>query len=339
MRSDPCSNPMPQRRRLALAVFAGLSGYAPLLSAQTPVAHPRRVGVLMPSTRAKEEVTLKPFFDQMHALGWIEGQTITYDRVHADDQHQRLPGLATELVARRPEVIYAPVTPTTVAARQATQTVPIVFGTVWDPVGIGLVASLARPGGNVTGISSYSDSLTPKRVELLREILPRIKRLGLLGDPSDPTNKLDRQALAPLVASMGLHFVFAETVNTADFDAAVGRLLAERVEAIFPLGTGALFFNMRPRLIELANQKRVPVVGHRAELADAGALFTFGASLADQLRRSALLVDKILKGAKPADLPVEQASLFELVLNLKTARAHGITVSRSILLRADRVIE
>ncbi len=339
MTSNPSVNPMHQRRRLALALFASLSGYAPLLSAQTPGANPRRVGVLMPSTHEKEEVTLKPFFDQLRQLGWIEGQTIIYDRAYADDQHERLPRLAAELAARRPEVIYAPVTPATVAARQATPTIPIVFGTVWDPVGIGLVASLARPGGNVTGISSYSDSLSPKRVELLRAILPGVKRIGLLGDPSDPTNKLDRQALAPLEASMGLQFAFAESVNAADFDAAVARLLMEHVEAIFPLGTGALFFNLRPRLIELANQKRLPVVGHRAQMADAGALFTFGASLADQLRRSALQVDKILKGARPADLPVEQATLFELVVNLKTAKALGITIPRAILLRADRVVE
>ena len=330
---------MKQRRLLLFALSAGLSGHAALLRAQTPAASLRRVGVLMPSTRAKEEVTLKPFFDQLRALGWIEGQTIAYDRAYADDQHERLPKLAAELVARRPEVIYAPVTPTTVAAKQATQTIPIVFGTVWDPVGIALVASLARPGGNVTGISSYSDSLTPKRVELLRETLPGVKRLGFLGDLSDPTTQLDRQALAPLVASMGLQFVFAETVNTGDFDAAVARLLAQRAEAIFPWGTGTLVFNLRPRLIELAIQKRLPVVGHRAEMADAGALFSFGAALADQLRRSTLLVDKILKGAKPADLPVAQATLFELVVNLKTARALGITIPRPILLRADRVIE
>ena len=174
---------------------------------------------------------------------------------------------------------------------------------------------------------------------MLREILPGIKRLGFLGDLSDPTTQLDRQALAPLVASMGLQFVFAETVNTGDFDAAVARLLAQRAEAIFPWGTGTLVFNLRPRLIELAIQKRLPVVGHRAEMADAGALFSFGAALADQLRRSTLLVDKILKGAKPADLPVAQATLFELVVNLKTARALGITIPRPILLRADRVIE
>jgi len=330
---------MNPRRLLLIALGAALAGHAAPLRAQASPAKLRRVGVLMPSTRAKEEVTLKPFFDEMHRLGWVEGQTITYDRVYADDQHERLPALAVELVARKPELIYAPVAPSTVAAKQATQTLPIVFGTVWDPVGIGLVASLGRPGGNVTGITSHSDSLTPKRLELLREIMPGVKRVGFLGDPSDPTTTIDRQALAPLGPSMGLSFAFAETANTADFDAAVGRLIAQRVEAIFPVGTGGLVFNLRPQLIELASQKRVPVVGHRAQMADAGALFTFGASLADQLRRSALLVDKILKGAKPGDLPVEQASLFELVINLKAAMALGITVPRSVLLRADRVIE
>jgi putative tryptophan/tyrosine transport system substrate-binding protein len=330
---------MNPRRLLLLALGAGITGPAASLRAQTSSGTLRRVGVLAPSTRAKEEITLKPFFDQMRELGWIEGQNIAYDRVYADDQHERLSGLAVELVARRPEVIYAPVTPTTVAAKQATKTIPIVFGTVWDPVGIGLVASLGRPGGNVTGISSYSDSLAPKRVELLRQIMPGARRLGFLGDLGDPTTMLDRQALAPLAAPMGLSFVFAETVNTADFDAAVARLLAERVDAIFPWGSGALVFNLRPRLIELASQKRLPVIGNRAQLADAGALFAFGASLADQLRRSALLVDKILKGAKPADLPIEQATLFELVVNLRTAKALGLAVPRSILLRADRVIE
>ena len=289
------------------------------------------------ATSEKEEVTLKPFFGQMRALGWIEGQSIVYARAYADDQHERLPALAVELVARKPELVHAPVTPSTVAAKQATQTLPIIFGTVWDPVGIGLVASLGRPGGNVTGISSYSDSLNPKRVGLLREITPGIKRLGFLGDQSDPTTKLDRQALAPLVASTGLSFAFAETANTADFDAAVDRLFAQRFEAIFPVGTGALVFNLGPRLIELASQKRLPVVGHRAQMADAGALFTFGASLADQLRRSALPVDKILKGAKPADLTVEQASRFELVINLKAAKVLGMTIPKSVLLLTDAV--
>jgi putative ABC transport system substrate-binding protein len=166
------------RRRLVLALGASLSGHAALLRAQTSAGSLRRVGVLAPSTRAKEEITLKPFFDQMRELGWIEGQNIVYDRVYADDQQQMLSRLAAELVARKPELIYAPPTASAVAAKQATQTIPIVFGAVSDPVGVGLVNSLGRPGGNVTGLSNMGASLVPKRVELLREILPGVKRLG-----------------------------------------------------------------------------------------------------------------------------------------------------------------
>lgn len=329
---------MNQRRLLILALGASLSGHAALLRAQTPAASLRRVGVLAPSSRAKEEVTLKPFFDQMRELGWIEGQNIAYDRVYADDQQQMLPRLAAELVARKPELIYAPPTPAALAAKQATQGTPIVFGAVSDPVGSGLVTSLARPGGNVTGISVFAESLAPKRVELLREILPGLKRLGLLRDPTDPAAKLDQQALAPLAAPLGLTVVVAEVAKPADLDAAVASLVAERVDAIV-LAASPLFYNARARLIELVNQRRVPVIAYRTQYADAGALFAYGASNPDSLRRSALVVDKVLKGAKPADIPVEQATLFELVVNVKAANALGITIPRTILLRADRVIE
>lgn len=329
---------MNQRRLLLLALGAGLSGHAALLLAQTPAGSLRRVGVLAPSTRAKDEITLKPFFDQMRQLGWVEGQNIAYDRVYADDQHEKLPSLAAELVARQPELIYAPPLPAAVAAKQATQTIPIVFGSAFDPVGIGLVTSLARPGGNVTGMSSgVTESLLPKRIELLREFVPDVKRIGVLGDSNSPGTKLMVQPLAPLAASLGLTFSFAAASNSGDFDAAVARLVADRVDAIFTAGT--LVNNMFGRLIDLANRKRIPVIAGFAVFADAGALFTYGASLADQLRRSALLMDKILKGAKPADLPVEQPTLFDLVVNLRTAKALGITVPRSILLRADRVIQ
>ena len=199
---------------------------------------------LRPALRPK--VTLKPFFDQMRELGWIEGQNIAYDRVYADDQQQMLPWLAAELVAH---------------------------------------------------------------------------------------------AMATVVASLGLTVSVAEAANPGDFDAAVARLVAQRIDAIFASGGSALVTNMRGRLIELANQTRLPVIGVQPIVADAGGLFAYGAPLADRIRRSALLVDKILKGAKPADLPVEQPTLFELVVNLKTAKALGITIPNSILLRADRVIE
>ena len=328
---------MNQRRLLVLALGASLSGYTALLRAQTPGANLRRVGVLAPSTQAKEEITLKPFFDQMRELGWIEGRTIAYDRAYADDQHERLPKLAAELVARKPELIYALQNNAALAAKQATQTIPIVFGVATDPVGLGLVTSLARPGGNVTGMSSTSAPLAPKRVQLLREILPGVKRIGFLADANNPLAKLDQQALAPIAASLGLTIIVAEATNSGDFDAAVGSLVATRVDAI--LVTSVLATNLRARMIELANQKRIPIIAAVARVADAGALFSYGASTPDYLRRSALPVDKILKGAKPADLPVEQPTLFELVLNLKTAKALGITIPRPVLLRADRVIE
>ena len=330
---------MNPRRLLLITLGASLSANTALLRAQTPSGAMRRVGVLSPSTRTKDEITLKPFFDQMRQLGWVEGQSISYDRVNADDQMASLPRLAGELAARRPEVIFASPTPAAVAAKQATQTIPIVFAAVSDPVGIGLVSNLARPMGNLTGLANLFDSLAPKRLELLREILPGARRLGRLVDPSDPSFKLDQQALTPLTDALHLTLVSAEATNPVEFDAAVAKLIGDRVDAIVIGGVSPLASSLRARLIELANQKRVPVVGGNVQFAEAGALFSYGTSLADQLRRAAMLVDKILKGARPADIPVEQPTLFELVVNWKAAKALGISVPRSFLLRADRVIE
>ena len=329
---------MNERRGLILAACLALVGQAPLAVAQGASGGRRRVGVLAPSTASREEVTLRPFFDQMRQLGWIEGDTVVYDRVYANDQQQDLPRLAAELVARRPELIYAPPTPAAVAARRATDTLPIVFGAVWDPVGSGLVKSLVEPGGNVTGICVFAESLAPKRLQLLRELLPKLKRIGWLGDATDPTTTFERQSAEPAAAGFGIAMSVAEASNPASVDAAVERLIADRVDAIYT-GTSPLIYNQRARVIELASQRRLPVIAYRAQLAEAGALFTYGTSLADQIRRSALFVDKILRGAQPAGLPVEQSTLFELVVNLKTAKALGIAVPKSFLLRADRVIE
>ena len=325
------------RRLLLVALGAAVSGRAALLCAQVPATSLRLVGLLGAGTRASDEVPRQPFFDQMRQLGWIEGQNVRYDRVYAEDRHQDLSRLAAELAARKPGLIYATSTPAAVAAKHATQTIPIVFSAVGNPVGIGLVSSLARPGGNLTGISGISGALLPKRIEMLREILPRAKRLGVLVGQDDSMTTLLKGEFAPVAASLGLTIIMAEASKPADLDAAVGRLVAQRVDAIF--GVSVLANSMRGRLIELANQKRVPVVGGLAWMADAGGIFSFGAPLADQVRRAAFIVDKILKGAKPSDIPVEQPTLFELVVNLKAARALGITIPQSFLLRADRVIE
>jgi putative ABC transport system substrate-binding protein len=298
----------------------------------------RRVGVLTPSTRDKEEINLKPFYDQMRKLGWMEEKNIAYDKAYGDDRHDRLAELAAGLVARKVELIFAPPASAASAARNATQTIPIVFSVVPDPISIGLVKSLAHPGTNATGLSSFNNSLEPKRVELLREIIPGARRIGLVGDPGDPNTALDEAALAPLVSALGLAISFEKATNAEDFDAALVRLAEEPLDAILATSS-ALAFNLRRRVIELARAKRVPVVGVRSQWADDGALFSYGASQDEQLRRSAEVVDKILRGVAPADIPVEQPTQLELVLNVKAARALGLTIPQSFLLRADRIIQ
>jgi putative ABC transport system substrate-binding protein len=317
-------------RRAALALLAGTCWPV----AAQPV---RRIGVLAPSTAARESVTLKPFFDQMAQLAWVEGNTVRYDRSYADDLYHELPRLARELVARRPELIFAPPAPAAVAAKAATSSLPIVFATGTDPVGTGLVAGLARPGGNVTGLCSVIDSLAPKSLELLQQIAPGVRRIGLLGDRDDSRLQQDRDALAPLLAARGMQLVVGEATHPKAFDEAVAMLLRERVEAV--MTNSSLSFNLRHRLVELLQGQRVAVIGHRSEMVDAGGLFSYGAVLGDQIRRAALVVDKILRGARPADIPVEQPTLFEFALNRKTAQALGITLSQPLLLRADRVVE
>lgn len=298
-------------------------------------ATPRRVGVLAPSTRAREEATLKPFFDEMKRLGWSEGHNIVYERVYGDDHQDRLPRLALDLVARHPELIYAPPQPAAVAARRATSTIPIVFATGTDPVGAGLTESLARPGGNVTGIGMF-DSLAPKGLELLGEILPATRRIGLVGDPADPRFDIDRSALAPLLPRLGMSLQALPARDPSTLEAAVGQLMSGRVEAVFTCSS--ITFNLRRQLIGLTLPERVPVFGHRAEMAEDGALLAYGASLPEQIRRSAMVVDKVLRGARPAEIAVEQLNTVELVLNLRTAKALGITIPRSVLVRADRTI-
>lgn len=327
-----------KRRRLlvGLAAIGSALGRGGAM-AQTPGRDMRRVGVLAPSTAAKEEVILRPFFDEMRALGWIEGRNIQFDRAYGNDRPEIMQRQAGALVLRAPEVLYAPPMVAATAAKQVTATIPIVFATGIDPVGTGLVTSLAQPGGNVTGISSIADSLAPKRVELWRQIRPNANRLGLIGDPDDANTRSDRAALAELAGSLGLDIVFAPIRGLADLAAALDLLVERQVDAA--LSQSSLIFNLRQPLLEQARRRHLPVIGPRAELAVDGALFSYGSSLAEQIRRSAHLVDKILKGAKPGEIPIEQPGTFELVVNLKTARALGITMPKAVLLQAARVIE
>jgi len=326
-----------RRRSIVVALPVALAASASRLSRAQSRPELRRIGVLAPSTRAREEITLRPFFEEMTRLGWIEGRTVAYDRVYADDDARRLAGLAVELVARTPEIIFAPPSPAAVAARKATATIPIVFATGTDPVGTGLVADLARPGGNVTGVLSVVESLAPKLIEALREMLPEARRLGVLHDPADPRARIDLAALTPPAAAHGFALTVAEASDPSSLAPAIARLAGQKVEAI--VTSTSLMYNLRTQLLQLTNRRGIPVAGHRAELAEAGAVLAYGAPLAAQIRRAAAIVDKILRGAKPAELPVEQPVTFELVVNRRAARALNVKLPSSLLVRADRIIE
>lgn len=330
---------MSGRRLLVFAILAGLAGTWARVRAQgVPAATPRRVAVLTPGNRADDEPLGAPFFDEMRRLGWVEGRNITFDRVYGNERMALLPELASEMVARRPELIYVASPPAAGAAKRATSTIPIVFAVVVDPVGDGLVASLARPGGNVTGVAqSITESLAPKRIQLLREVLPAARHIGLLGNPLDPGWLTDYAAIAPLAKPLGLTFTVANATTPPEFDASVASLVEQRVQAIL-VGNG-IAVTRRLQMMELAQRGRVPVIGFNLPMAEAGALLSFGPSIAAQTRRAAHLVDKVLRGAKPADIPVEAAMLFELVVNLNTAKTLGVVIPQSVLLRADQVIE
>ena len=327
---------MNRRRILRYAIGVSLSARALPLWAQAPAANMRRVGVLAPSTRAQEEVTLKPFFDEMRKLGWIEGQTVAYDRAYADDRHQDLPRLAAELVARKPELIYAPPSVAALAAKQATHTIPIVFAAVTDPVGRGLVSSLARPRerdrrrqrGRVTRTQAHR---TAARNPARRQTCRAPERPGRTNTHGRP-----HQARARGHSARPCTIVEVEMSSAAELDAAVAKLIGQRVDVI--VSSSTIASNIPGRLIELANRRRLPVVGS-ARMVEAGSLFSYSSSLTDRLRRSAQLVDKVLKGAKPSDLPVEQPTRFALVINLKAAKALGIAIPQSVVLRADEVIQ
>lgn len=328
---------MKRRRIVTGALAATIQPFSHDALAQDPRRIVRKVGVLAPSTRAKEEATLAPFYDEMRRIGWIEGGSIEYDRAYGDDRAEVLTRAAAELVARAPQVIYAPPQSAAVAARAATRTIPIVFATGSDPIGAGLVASLARPGGNVTGIVTIADSLGPKRLDLVREALPAARRIGYIGDRRDTRAKFDLAAIRAVAPDLGFTMIVAEGSNPAQTEAALTRLLAQKVDVVLTGST--LAGNLAAHLAALASTHGVPVVATRSQAVEGGALFAYGGALDDQLRRSAHLVDKVLNGVQPADIPVEQPNRFELVVNRRVAGALGIALPPAFLLRVDRVIE
>jgi putative ABC transport system substrate-binding protein len=269
----------------------------------------------------------------------MEGENLVIERRWAEGRVERFPSLAAELVRLKVEVIVAGPTPPAVAAKNATGTIPIVMWGVGDPVGQGLVASLARPGGNVTGLSfSVGWETFGKGLELLKETVPKVRRVAVLSNPANASHALAIENVKVAARSLGVQLQLLEARGPEEFEGAFAAMAKERVAALL-VPTDPVFFLHRARLAELAAKNRLPSVHSLREYVEAGGLMSYGPSLLDLLRRAATFVDKILKGAKPADLPVEQPTKFELVINLKTAKALGLTIPQSLLLRTDQVIE
>ena len=278
------------------------------------------------------------FRDGLRDLGYVEGKNILIEYRFAEGKYERLPAFAADLVRIAVDVIVCVGDPVILAAKQATSTIPIVMASVGDPVGRGFVSSLAHPGGNITGVSNFAVALSGKWLELLKQVVPNLSRVAILRNADNPTHPLFWAEAQRVAGEVGLAVRSLEVRDAKDIEAAFASMPQERVDA-FAVLPDPLLFGQRIQIADLAASARIPGIAAFRENVEVGALIAYGPNLAANRRRAAWFVDKILKGARPADLPVEQPTRFELLINLKTARALGLTIPPSLLLRADQVIE
>jgi putative ABC transport system substrate-binding protein len=317
---------------VALAVTFALCGA--VVDAQQP-GKIFRIGFLDNSTASGSAVLVKAFRQELSKLGWIEGKNLTIEYRFADQKNERLPELATDLVRLKVDLIVVSGGMTPLAAKKATTTIPIVMAGSVDPVGEGLVASLARPGGNVTGLSGLGPELNTKRLEVLKDAVPRLSRVGLLRT----SGSVQWKEIRPAALALKLKLEEIETQPDAkSLESAFKTAKQKQVGAIMT-PAGRRFFVVRKRIVELAVKYRLPAIYPNKEFVDEGGLMSYGTDLTDQYRRAAHYVDKILKGTKPADLPVQQAMAFEFIINLKAAKQIGHTIPVEVLARANQVIK
>ena len=326
------------RRREFIALLGGAAAAWPFVGRAQQPAMPV-IGFLHPTSLEGFAESLHGFRQGLKETGYVEGENVAFEFRWADAQLDRLPELAADLVRRRVAVIATASPPAAFAAKQASATIPIVFGMAQDPVKLGLVASLARPGGNLTGINFLLTELAAKRLELLREMVPRVKRLAVLVNSSQTMNTEStlREVQAGAQA-MGLQIRVLRVATSGEIDAAFAGLEHDRPDALF-VGSGTLFTGRRVQLTQWAAHHRIPASYSGREYAEVGGLMSYGSNTADAYRQSGVYVGRILKGAKPADLPVVQSSKFELIINMQTARILGLEVPPTLLARTDEVIE
>src|SRR5215470_6538536 len=327
-------------RRAFITIMSGSILVAPLVGEAQQAGKLYRIGLLggsPPNSRGGRRAW-EGFFQGLRELGYLEGQNIIVEGRWYGERTDRLPALAGELVQLKVDVIVAGAAPAPEAARRATSTIPIVMANHNDPVVSGLVASLAKPGGTVTGMSTLSPELIGKRLQLLKEAIPGISRVAVLSNPTIPSQALELKEAKVAAGLLKVQLQLLEARAPADFAGAFSAMTKERAGGVIII-TSSMFYAERTRIAKLAAESRVPTIYAVKEFAEAGGLMTYGIDIHESFRRAAGYVDKILKGAKPGDLPVEQLTKFELVINLKTAKALGLTIPQSILMRADEVIQ
>ena len=328
---------MDQVRRRRFLIAAGTLLVAPLAAGAQQAGKVWRIGVLLTLTAPAEDPP-QAFRQRLRDLGYVEGRNLTIEWRYAEGRSDRLPDLAAELVRLGVDIIVADITPAIRAAMRAAPTIPIVMSLPADVVGSGLVSSLARPGGNVTGMSLMLPEISVKQLQVLKELLPKLSRVAVLWEPSMPWHKEMLKEVAAAAQSLGLEPVPIAAQDPGEFEDVFAAMTKARVEAVLVAGS-AVTNTHWARLLDPASRNRLPMIFLIKDPVLAGGLISYGMNNSEMFRRAADFVDKILKGAKPGDLPVEQPTKFELVVNRKTAKALGIKIPPSILLRADRVIE
>jgi putative ABC transport system substrate-binding protein len=323
------------RRRDFLAAAGSATAMWPSsLSAQQPALR-TRVGILIYSTPERDPST-QSFLRGMRELGYIDGRNVSFEFRYADSKPERLADLAADLVRSKPDVIYALGGDVTPSVAKATQTIPIVYAMSADPVQVGLAASLAKPGSNATGVTYLSDELAAKRIQLFKLAVPRISRVGLLRDPTHADNEEPVAQRAAATLGVALHPVLMR--GPTDLDRALTAVSEANIDSLYVVSSRHTAANIE-RIVEFASKHRLPLVGGWGAWVQSGGLLSYGPDVADMVQQSASYVDKVLKGAKPSDLPVQQPTRFELHVNLKTAKALGLAIPEPFLLLADKIIE
>jgi putative ABC transport system substrate-binding protein len=325
------------RRAFVAAVAGGLLA-GPLPAGAQPGGKLHRIGFLGNSTEALEANLVGPFRAGFRELGYVEGRDLVIEYRWAGGQYERFPALIAELIALKVDVIVTAGTPAALAVRRATTAIPLVMIAVGDPVGSGLVKSLARPGGTLTGLVSIAPDLEGKRLELLTEVVPKLSYVAFLLNPANAFHVTSEKQARAAAKALHLKLEFFPVREDAEFDRAFQAISSQRPGALVMLAD-RLFLHHRARIVDFSARNRLPAVYAYTELVEAGGLMSFGPSYPGMHRRAAYFVDRILKGARPADLPMEQPSKFELVINLKAARALGVVIPQHVLLRADDLIQ